>query len=244
MQGALPRLLAITTVLLAAACTREMEALDLPWPAPSPARSEAGAPGAPPAELDCDVLPALTPEEAARPPHALPDLARTSPQGTGASPRYTVLPDVTLSDPVAARVAAIDAEYARRTGKHLTVTSGTRDAARQAKAMYKMMRLGGDIVRLYRNKDAAREIKDAHDAARSAGKPEGGVVGAMHAVIQGQIERGVYISAHLRAGAVDIRNRDMSAAEKKAFLAATAEAGGVRLLEETTPPHYHLQVEP
>jgi hypothetical protein len=239
-EGALPRRLALATALFAAACTREIESLDLPWPAPAPASSASSASG----DLDCDPLPALTPEEAARPPHELPNLARTSPQGAGPPPRYAVLPDVTLSDPVAAKVAQIDGAYARRTGKHLTVTSGTRDAARQAKAMYKVLELGGDIVRLYRNKEAAREIKEAYDAARSAGKPADNVVGAMYRVIRDQIARGLYISAHLRAGAVDIRSRDMSAADKKAFAAAAAEAGRVRLLEETTPPHYHLQVEP
>jgi hypothetical protein len=57
------------------------------------------------------------------------------------------------------------------------------------------------------------------------------------------MDRGVFISAHLRAGAVDIRNRDMTVTEKRALVAAVSEVGGVTALEESRPPHYHLQVD-
>jgi hypothetical protein len=193
--------------------------------------------------FDCDDLPDLSPEELARPPFGPPALEKSQPKEGSPPPKYKLLPDVTLADAVAERVDDIDAAYAKRSGKHLTVTSGTRDASRQAKAMYKMLRLGGDPVRLYRNKEAAREIKQAYESGRAARKPEDDVVAAMYDVLRAQIARGVYISAHLRAGAVDIRSRDMSAADRKAFLAAVSEVSGVSLLEESTPPHFHLQIE-
>ncbi len=223
---------------LGAGCSREVAELDAsfllpPLPTASPRAAVA---------LDCDDLPHLSPEEAARPPFSPPRLERSTPRG-GKPPAWSALAEVTLPDPVADKVEAIDDAYARRTGKHVTVTSGTRDAARQAKAMYKMLRLGGDPIRLYRNKEAAREIKQAYDSARAAGKAPDDVVTAMHEVLKAQITRGVYISAHLRAGAVDIRSRDMSSSDKKAFVAAVNEAKGVTLLEESTPPHYHLQVD-
>jgi hypothetical protein len=148
---------------------------------------------------------------------------------------------VRLSGEVAAKVEALDRAFFKKTGAHLVVTSGTRDAIHQAKAMYKMIRLGADILELYKNKDAAGEIKQAYD--RAAGKPPEDIVAAMHAVIQAQLDRGVFISAHLRAGAVDIRNRTMSAAERRAFVKAVEELGGVTLLEESRPPHYHLQID-
>ncbi len=192
---------------------------------------------------DCDDLPDLSPEELARPPFSLLSLEKSTPKEGTLPPKYRVLPEVTMPDAVAERVTAIDDAYARRAGKHLTVTSGTRDATRQAKAMYKMLHLGGDPVRLYRNKEAAREVKQAYEAGRAAGKSPDDVVTSMYNVLQAQIARGVYISAHLRAGAVDIRSRDMSAADRKAFLSATSEVGGIRLLEENTPPHFHLQIE-
>jgi hypothetical protein len=221
-----------------AGCSRELGDLDLPWGGTVPQEKKRAAP-----EPECDEeLPSLTPEELARPPFAPPRLERSSPRG-GPPSRFNVLPEVALADAVSDKVDAIDDAYFRRTGKHITVTSGTRDATRQAKAMYKMLRLGGDVLRLYRNKEAAREVKRAYDAGRAAGKAPDDVVASMYSVIQGQIARGVYISAHLRAGAVDIRSRDMSSAEKKAFAAAVAEAKGVTLLEESTPPHFHLQVD-
>ena len=68
-------------------------------------------------------------------------------------------------------------------------------------------------------------------------------VAALERVIRAQIDRGVFISAHLREGAVDIRNRDMTQAEKRAFLDGVDEVGGVLALEESRPPHYHLQID-
>lgn len=195
---------------------------------------------APAVALDCDDLPALTPEELARPPRDL-RLDRAVPTEPREPPRYALLSDVTLSDEVAAKVAKIDDAFARKTREHLVITSGQRDAVRQAKAMYKMLELGADIVRLYQNKSAAREILVAYEAAR--GKPVDEGVSALLAVLKGQIARGIYISAHLRDGAVDVRNRTMKPRERQAFLKAVAEVGGVSLLEESKPPHYHLQIE-
>ncbi|MRG97458.1 hypothetical protein [Polyangium spumosum] len=233
----------VRTVVLAcllapsAGCSREGVELDTSFLSPPSSTAEARVPLA----LDCDDLPPLSPEEAARPPLSPPRLERST-RG-GKEPAWSALPDVTLADAVADKVDEIDEAYFRRTGKHLTVTSGTRDAARQAKAMYKMLRLGGDPMRLYRNKEAAREIKQAYERARAKGKAPDDVVEAMYDVLRAQITRGVYISAHLRAGAVDVRSRDMSSRDKKAFVAAVNEAKGVTLLEESAPPHWHLQVD-
>jgi hypothetical protein len=226
---------------LCLSCSRDLDGLDLPWPPAAPsAAPQAAAP--PEASIDCDDLPSLTPEEAAGPPFAPPRLEKSAPR-SGPPPSFNALPDVTLRDAVADKVDALDDAYFRRTGKHITVTSGTRDAARQAKAMYKMLRLGGDILKLYKNKEAAREVKEAYDTGRAAKKDADDAVSAIYAVLQAQIARGVYISAHLRAGAVDVRIRDMSAAQRKAFTAVATGARGVTLLEESTPPHFHLQIE-
>jgi hypothetical protein len=214
---------------------------------PLGAGAKSSAPGkkARPTELsiDCDDLPTLTPEELARGPREL-RLERSvpaSPTSLREAPRFTVLADVTLSDEAEARVARIDEAYARKTGEHLVVTSGTRDAAQQAKAMYKMIELGADLGRLYRNKLAVREVQVAYDGHR--GKPPEDAVTAIYEVLKAQLARGVYISAHLRAGAVDVRSRGMSAAERRAFVKAVTEAGAAELLEESKPPHYHLQID-
>ena len=98
-------------------------------------------------------------------------------------------------------------------------------------------------MRLYRNKEAAREIKRAYEQARAAKKSPDGIVNEMYSVIQQQIAQGVYISAHLRAGAVDVRSRDLNGNEKKHFAAALANMKDVQMLEEFTPPHFHLQID-
>jgi hypothetical protein len=235
--------------LFTSSCSQDIGALDVPWtlgasPTPLPpgsakaaaaaAAEDEGAPG------DCDDLPPLTPDELSGPPYDL-SLQKPARPGAESPPRYTVLDDVTLSPEAASKMDRIDDIYFKKTGKHLVITSGTRDAARQAKAMFKMIRLGADIMRLYRNKDAAREVKQAYD--RTAGKPADDRIEAMYDVLKAQIDRGVFISAHLRAGAVDVRNKTMSAADKRAFLKSVAEASGASVLEETKPPHYHLQLD-
>ncbi|MGK4004258.1 hypothetical protein WMF31_16610 [Sorangium sp. So ce1036] len=157
--------------------------------------------------------------------------------------RYVLLTGITLAPAVEQKVAEIADAYFRRTGKEIVVTSGTRDPARQAEAMLDLFRHGADVLGLYRDKTAAREILSAYEEARSAGLPPGAVTAAIEEVIRSQVERGVFISAHLREGAVDIRNRDMTSAEKRAFLDGVEEVGGVFALEESRPPHFHLQVD-
>ena len=159
----------------------------------------------------------------------------------GATPAYGVLPGVELSEQTAAVLGRIDRAYARRTREHLVVTSGTRDAASQARAMYTRLKLGADLLQIYRNKAAVLEIKQAYQ--RKSGKAPEEVVAAMQAVIERQIERGVFISAHLRSDAADIRDRTMSAAERRSFIESAREVSGVVILEESKPAHYHLQME-
>ena len=158
--------------------------------------------------------------------------------------RYEVLPGVQLSSHVAARLARLDDEFARRTrGRHLIIVSGTRDSMRQARAMFDVMRHGGNLLKLYEDRDSALEVKQAHDRAVAARRPTSEVIAAMQGALRAQIERGVYLSAHLRAGAVDVRSTTMSAADRKMFKAIVQDADDIRLLEEQHPPHFHLQID-
>ncbi len=196
-------------------------------------------------DAECDDLPALSAEEEAMRVGNAPLEKRREPEGPVLTipKHYSRLADVDLSEKVEERVGQLADAYFERTGKKLVITSGTRDPARQAKAMYKMLRLGADVLRLYRNKAAVREIKDAYDAGRLSHKRPEEIVESMYEVIRAQVDREVFISAHLRAGAVDVRNRTMSSTDKKAFRACVAELEGVSLLEETKPPHFHLQID-
>ncbi|WP_437683816.1 hypothetical protein [Sorangium sp. So ce131] len=193
-------------------------------------------------DLDLDEAepPEIAPRAPAERPRSAPSLGR---EEAREHVRYVVLPGVDLAPAVEQKVAEIAEAYFRRTGKELVVTSGTRDPARQAEAMLGLFRHGADVLGLYRDKAAAREIKSAYEEAVSADEPSEAVIEGLEQVIRAQIERGVFISAHLREGAVDIRNRDMTASERRAFLEGVEEVGGVLALEESRPPHYHLQVE-
>ena len=157
--------------------------------------------------------------------------------------KFETLPDVTLSQPVEEKLAAIGARYTKRTGKAFVVTSGTRAPDRQAKLIFDKLARGEDLSKLYKDKGAVAELKRVYDAGRTAGKDRDGVVRLLADAIRAQMKRGTYVSAHLRAGAADIRSTTMDAAERRAFLEATRDVGGVSVLSESTPPHFHLQLD-
>lgn len=160
----------------------------------------------------------------------------------GGTAAYEILPDVNLPTKVEDRIKQVAARYHKATGKTLTVTSGTRDASSQAEAIYDKLAAGDDVVKLYKNKEAALELKGIFDRGKADKADKDATVSRMAKAIRAQVKRGVFISAHLRSGAADIRNADMSASEKEAFVAA-AEKSGLRVLSETTPPHFHVQLD-
>ncbi|HLO28828.1 MAG TPA: D-alanyl-D-alanine carboxypeptidase family protein [Anaerolineales bacterium] len=149
---------------------------------------------------------------------------------------------IVLSPDVEQKVREIADAYYEKTKRNIVITDGTRKAADQADRMFTKLRIGDDVVALYKNKDAAKAVKEVYDKANADKKPDEQIKAAMTAVIEEQIKQGVYISNHLEAGAVDVRKRDMSKDEKKTFI-EVAEAKGVHVLEEAKPPHLHLKVK-
>lgn len=156
---------------------------------------------------------------------------------------FETLPDVTLSDAVQDKLTAIAAVYRKRTGKPFVVTSGTRVPARQAELIFDKLARGEDLSRLYKDKSAVAELKRVFDAARADGKDKDSVVSLITEAIRGQMRRGIFVSAHLRAGAADVRSSTMSASDRRSFLEATRDVGGVSVLNESSPPHFHLQLD-
>ena len=150
--------------------------------------------------------------------------------------------DISLSSEVETKIGEIADAYYEKTKKDIVVTDGTRTAADQADRMFTKLKLGDDIVALYGNKEAAKSIKKAYDDGVKAKKSDSDIKSSMTEVIEEQIKKGIYISNHLEAGAVDIRKTDMTDAEKKTFK-EVAESKGVSVLEENTPPHLHLKVK-
>ncbi|MGS1078415.1 RHS repeat domain-containing protein [Pseudoxanthomonas beigongshangi] len=152
---------------------------------------------------------------------------------------YETKSGVRWSAAVEGKVDRIADRYNTATGGKITVTGGNRTAGEQAREMYGKI-TSGEGLGLYRNRDAAREIQSAYDnAVRSRATPEA-TMAAMTRTISDQMSNGVYISKHLIEGAVDVRSRDMSGAERTSFRQSATGIADTVLLE-TANPHWHLQ---
>ena len=152
---------------------------------------------------------------------------------------YSLKKGVSLTATIKLKVKKIADKYHTATTKTIVVTSGTRTSLSQATAMYGKL-AGGDQLTVYKNQTAAKEIKKAYQDGVKAKKSKADIIDDMKAVIDGQIKKRVYISKHLKSGAVDIRSKDMTFKEKDEFKKA-AKGTAVSVILETTPPHFHLQ---
>lgn len=161
--------------------------------------------------------------------------------GAPAVPFCQVYPWVRLPEHVRPRLSAIARDFHDDTGGYLRVTSGTRIPEEQAWLMYDKLARGENVVAIYANKSAARAIRRAYRAGRKDGLDEHAVIGKMTDVIRDQVARGIYISRHLEAGALDIGARGMSSADRKRFK-RIARRHGARVLDETRTrrPHFHV----
>lgn len=155
------------------------------------------------------------------------------------SKNYALKTSVTLSADILVKVKKIADNYYRETKKKITVTSGTRTSQSQADAMYSKLS-AGDKLTVYKNQSAATKIKKAFVDGGNAKKSKADIILDIKSVIDDQIKKGIYISKHLKKGAIDVRSRDMTRDEKETFKKA-AKGVAVTVILETTPPHFHLQ---
>ncbi|MES2522660.1 MAG: hypothetical protein V4617_08190 [Gemmatimonadota bacterium] len=174
------------------------------------------------------------------------DLGRLAKDRIAAQRHYDVEADAQVPLQIERAVHDIAEEFYRQTRERLHVTSGSRTPEKQAEAMYVKLELGDDILSLYRNRTAATAIKAAYDAGKAAAKSRLVIQQDMTAVIAQQVAGGVFISRHLDHGAVDIRTREIPADVMQALRVVIASSPTVRgePIEETTPPHYHLELHP
>lgn len=135
------------------------------------------------------------------------------------------------------KIEAMAKDYKQASGDMLYVVSSRRSNAGQAAAMYDKFRDGADGSD-YRQKQALREIRGVYDAGKNAGQSRADTIKAMTAVIDRQVSRGVYISAHMLGRGVDIRM--MSEKNKRHLQAAALKYGG-RFHPEGNPPHIHIE---
>jgi hypothetical protein len=138
-------------------------------------------------------------------------------------------------------MTAIGKAYNEKTKKDVEITSGTRSAEQQADAMYGKLS-GKDDLHDYKNQDAAKDIKGAYDKGVEGNKSPADIKADMTKVINGQLEKGITISDHMKQNAVDVKSSNMDAEQKRAFTAA-ARAEGATVILETIPPHFHLQFD-
>jgi hypothetical protein len=179
------------------------------------------------------------------PSNSANELNTTRGDNTASIPFY-VLKDATVRAPlrIAGRLDLIAAEYYRITRTVLFLTDGERTAAEMAAIL--LPRLSTEQGRkcerkIYRrNADLLEEIIAAYDSNNT----DAARLAAMTATIQAQINRGRYISPHLRNNAVDIRSRGFGAVDIGALRRAIRIDPGAEIVDETTrktDPHWHLQ---
>lgn len=157
--------------------------------------------------------------------------------------KFESLRDVTLSPKVEDKLSAIGEKFQRRTGKTFIVTSGIRDPDSQAELIFRKLALGEDLLKLYKDKSAVLELKEVFDEGRRAKRSRATIVTQLANMIRAQMKRGIYISAHLKAGAADVRSTTMTPSDKRAFIEAARDVGGFDIMLESTPPHFHLQLD-
>lgn len=138
----------------------------------------------------------------------------------------------------ARRLYILRREYTRRTRRLLIVTSFRRTPAEQARALRNIIRRRGMgyMLSLYKNGPAIREIANAYRAHRRHPQE---AQRQMTIVIENQIARNVYVSAHLRGQAVDIRSRGRNGA-RLPILRDVARGVGAQVSVEAD--HFHVRL--
>lgn len=163
----------------------------------------------------------------------------------GPGPSYKVQDGLKMPEPVRARVEWIASAFLALTGKRIVLSSGVRTVKRTAELfieMYDSPKAGVEYMRkLYGNDAAITEITDSIAQARAEGASPETVTDRVAEVIDSQIARGVYVSRHLVGGAVDVSYLNLHPAEIRLLKTLAQQVPGARVIDETAPPHLHLQ---
>lgn len=156
-------------------------------------------------------------------------------------PTWRQAPGIEITPELRPHIEAVARIYFEKTRRPLEITSGYRSPRRQAEAMYVKLAVGGSLA-LYKRQDLTRPLLDAYRQGRKKRWKKDRIVAAMAEVLQSQVDRGQYLSRHMRGLAFDVRSTGMSARQRQALLAAVREVGRMRIIHERRPPHYHIEV--
>ncbi len=150
--------------------------------------------------------------------------------------------DLRLADTQRDRLMRIAERYFKVTKRKLVITGGSRSAQRQAELMIAKLKKGEDFAKLYENRGAAVEISKLYKEGVAKRLSEKALIESLRKKIEAQMAAGNYVSKHLKAGAADVRSRDLKPADEKALRAAVAAEPGVSLVDErqSAEPHFHL----
>jgi len=163
------------------------------------------------------------------------------------NPYYTIDSGIILEADAILVLNKIAPLYFNKVGKKFNVNSGTRTADRQAEAMYTVYTSGDRTLHLYRNRKVANELIDIIRKGRSARKSKTEIVQKMTTLIQNNASRGIFMSSHQRAGAIDISVRGdvgvpaMTGSEQKIMTSIATKITGFKAIIEKYPPHIHLK---
>ena len=157
------------------------------------------------------------------------------------SPHWRAAPGIDVTPLIREKVDAVAAIYHAKTRRRLEVTSGRRSPERQADAMYTKLIHGGSLA-IYKNRALIDPLQKAWREGRRFRKKRAEVVAAMARVLAEQVERGQFISRHLRGRAFDVRSVGLTSTQRAAFIGAIREVGGMRVIRESRPPHYHVEI--
>ncbi len=212
------------------------------------ARASAAEQGEAGAAPDGSTEPSDTPDDADDPADAEPDPgakdeAEEAVVSVKSNPEFQVVArSLKLKESSAERLREVAALYRKATGHKLVVTGGDRTAKRQAELMFKKLKSGEDLVKLYARTDLVTAIVDAYKQARAAGASRRGAIARMREVIDEQMTAGDYISRHLNFTAADVRSRGLSAERIKALRDAVKAVAGVSMVDERdgAAPCFHL----
>lgn len=147
-----------------------------------------------------------------------------------AVPGVYAKPGVVLNSTLRGFAVAVRARF----GLPIVITSGVRTTAEQAAAMRTKVQLGG-----------AAELRATYRGATIEEVIAGGIdsTAAIQRTLDTQVGRGVFLSRHMRADALDFRSTGYPAADLARLQAVCRELGADTLLE-TTPAHLHVEEIP
>ena len=148
---------------------------------------------------------------------------------------YHPAKEIVIPDRIKGALNDVAEEFFYRTDTPLFINSGRRNPITQARAMYRKFR---NNVRGDYTGPRGKEIIGIYDHAVAGRYDEGQTLSVMTQAIQNQVERGEYVSPHLRDNAVDIRWQDTPA--RRNILREISERRGHTLVDEGFPKHHHL----